>query len=149
KIIFSRATGRAHPFWYRGARRSRRITRSAKRGGMQLTKAKREPALAKPAPQLARAELLDKGTRARFESEIEAALKRKPAAESKLGGALRAVAPMSPALRATMADATRTMIKRRTIARELYSASLRALAELDERQALPLVKQALALEDAG
>jgi hypothetical protein len=117
---------------------------------MQLTKAKRDPGLvAEKAPQLARAELLDKGTRGRFEAEIDAALKRRQTNEAKLGGALRAVAAMSPALRATMADAARTMIKRRTLSRELYSATMRSLAELDDRQSLPLVKTALAMEDAG
>ena len=39
---------------------------------------------------VARTELLDKATRVRFESEIDAALKRRPAAEAKLAGAVRA-----------------------------------------------------------
>src|SRR5258708_27004000 len=50
-------------------------------------------------PQLARAELLDKPARTRFEEEIDAALKRRPTSEAKLAGAVRAVACLSPALR--------------------------------------------------
>ena len=38
----------------------------------------------KAAPQLARAEIVDKATRARFEAEIDAALKRRRAGEAKL-----------------------------------------------------------------
>lgn len=117
---------------------------------MQLTKTKRDTALARDiAPPLARAEVLDKGTRARFEAEVDAAIKRRSPNEAKLGGALRAVAAMSPGLRASLADTARLFIKRRTLARELYSASIRTLAELEDRQTLPLVKQALAMEDAG
>ena len=43
-------------------------------------------------PSVARADLVDKATRARFEAELDAALKRKPTNEVKLAGALRAVA---------------------------------------------------------
>jgi hypothetical protein len=68
------------------------------------SKAKRiEPVLKKPS--VARAEIVDKATRSRFESELDAALKRKPTSEVKLGGALRAVGRLSPALRGSLHDA--------------------------------------------
>ena len=56
----------------------------------QTSKAKRiEPLPRKPS--VARAEIVDKATRGRFEAELDAALKRNPTSEVKLGGALRAV----------------------------------------------------------
>jgi hypothetical protein len=104
-------------------------------------------------PSVARAEVVDKATRARFESELDAALKRKPMNEVKLAGALRAVAGLSPALRGALVDATQIMVRRGSYAREIYGACLRTLAESDDRNptsALPaLLKTALAAEDAG
>jgi hypothetical protein len=114
---------------------------------MHVIKAKRETAQEKPA--LARAEIIDKATRARFESELDAALKRRPTNEAKLAGALRSMAPLSPALRVSLADAVGVMIKRGTRQRELYSASLRSLAELQDRHSLALVKAALSGDEAG
>ncbi len=115
----------------------------------------RAKALAKSGPEssglrpVARAELLDKTTRVRFESEIDAALKRRPAAEGKLAGALRAVAALSPALRASLGEATAVLIRRGARQRELYACGLRALAEAQDRQAVPLLRQALSGDEAG
>jgi hypothetical protein len=114
---------------------------------MQTVKAKREADVSKPA--LARAEILDKATRARFESELEAALKRRPAHEGKLAGALRAIAPMSPALRASMAEAVALMLKRNTLQRELYGALFRTLAEMGDKSVPSLLRTALQMDDAG
>lgn len=100
-------------------------------------------------PPVARAEIVDKATRARFEGELDAALKRKPASEVKLAGALRAVARISPALRASVAEATQVMVRRGSFARELYGASIRALAESEDKHLPALLKTALAAEDAG
>lgn len=100
-------------------------------------------------PQLARTELLDKAVRARFESEIDAALKRRPAAEGKLAGATRAVAALSPALRASLGEVTSILVRRGARQRELYGCGLRALAEAQDRQATALLKQALAGDEAG
>ena len=101
------------------------------------------------APALARTDLVGKVARERFEEEIEAALKRRPSNEARLAGALRALAPLSPQLRATMADALRVMLRRRTLDRELYGASIRSLAECKDKAAPSLLKQALAEGDAG
>ena len=92
---------------------------------------------------VARAELLDKATRVRFESELDAALKRRPAAEAKLAGAVRAVAALSPALRASLGEATAVLIRRGARQRELYACGLRTLAEAQDRQAVALLRQAL------
>lgn len=100
-------------------------------------------------PALARAEILDKATRGRFEADLETALKRKSGNEGKLGGALRAVASLSPALRATMTEVAATMVRRKSFARELYVACIRAVAEADDRHLVPLLKAALSSDDAG
>jgi hypothetical protein len=100
-------------------------------------------------PQLARAELLDKALRVRFEDEIDAALKRRPNGEGKLAGAVRAVAPLSPALRASLGEATAVLLRRGTLQRELFGCGLRALAEAQDRQAVSLLRQALASDEAG
>jgi hypothetical protein len=100
-------------------------------------------------PSLARAEIIDKATRARFESELDAALKRKPTNEVKLAGALRAIAAVSPALRGALVEATQIMVRRGSYSREIYGACLRTLAESDDRNVPGLLKAALAAEDAG
>jgi hypothetical protein len=93
---------------------------------------------------LARTDLLGKVARARFEEEIDAALKRRPANEAKLAGALRALAPLSPQLRTTLADALKLLLRRRTLDRELYAASVRSLAECKDKATPGILRQALA-----
>jgi hypothetical protein len=107
--------------------------------------------VAQPAkkPSIARAEIVDKATRSRFEEELDAALKRRPASEAKLAGALRAVAPLSPALRASMAEVLSVMLRRKSFDRDLYAACIRSIAEAEDRQATSLLKTALAAEEAG
>lgn len=100
-------------------------------------------------PSIARAEVVDKATRVRFESELDAALKRKPTNEVKLAGALRAVAALSPALRGALVEATQIMVRRGSYSREIYGACLRTLAEADDRNLPALLKTALAADDAG
>ncbi len=100
-------------------------------------------------PTLARAELLDKPARARFEEEIDGALRRKPASEAKIAGALRAVSPFSPALRVSLGEATSVLLKRGSRQRDLYACGLRALSDAQDRQAVSLLRQALAGDEAG
>jgi hypothetical protein len=100
-------------------------------------------------PALARAEILDRSTRARLDAELDAALKRRPANERRLSGVLRALAPLSPALRASMADATDTFLRRGTLDRDLYGACIRSLGEARDRSATTLLKRALATDSAG
>ncbi len=119
--------------------------------GTQTSKAKRIELLGAKAssPGVARAEIVDKATRARFESELERALERKPASEVKLGGALRAVAAISPALRGSVVDATQVMVRRGSHARDLWSACIRTLAEAEDKTVPGFLKSALATDDAG
>src|SRR5689334_4136113 len=114
----------------------------------QTTKAKRVDAVAKK-PSVARAEIVDKATRARIEAELDGALKRKPTSEVKLGGALRAIASISPALRSSLVEAVQVMVRRGSFSRELYGASIRTLAEAEDRHVPALLKSALAADDAG
>lgn len=114
----------------------------------QISKAKRIDVLPKR-PSVARAEIVDKATRGRFEAELDAALKRKPASEVKLGGALRAVGRLSPALRDALIDAAQVMVRRGSYARELYGATIRTLGEAEEKHLPELLKSALASDDAG
>jgi hypothetical protein len=100
-------------------------------------------------PSVARAEIVDKATRTRFEEELDAALKRKPTSEVKLAGALRAVAALSPALRGALVEATQIMVRRGSYSREIYGACIRTLAESEDRHVPGLLKAALAADDAG
>jgi hypothetical protein len=104
------------------------------------------PSRARP---LARTELLDKPVRARFEEEIDAVLKRRPTGEAKVAGAIRAVAALSPALRASLGEATSVLLRRGTRQREMYACGLRALSEAQDRQAVVLLRQALSGDEAG
>jgi hypothetical protein len=98
---------------------------------------------------LARTDLVGKVARARFDEEIDAALKRRPANEAKLAGALRAVAPLSPQIRGTLAEAMKLLLKRRTLDRELWAASVRSLAECKDKAAPAILRQALSSDDGG
>jgi hypothetical protein len=118
----------------------------------QTTKAKRTEAAPKKAPGspgVARAEIVDKATRGRFEQELERALERKPASEVKLGGALRAIATISPALRSSLVDAAQVMVRRGSYSRDLWSATIRTLCEAEDKHAPSLLKSALSSDDAG
>lgn len=120
------------------ARSEARSTRSA---DARLETAKKPP--------LARAELVDKTTRERMLEELDGALKRKGASENKLAGALRALVPLSPQLRASVQETARTLVRRKSFGRELYAASIRSLAELDDSIAPELVREALGADEAG
>jgi hypothetical protein len=100
-------------------------------------------------PELARAELLDKGARARFEEELDAVLRRKPLSEARLAGALRALAPFSPEIRSSLVRATQELVKRGATNRELYAAAIRELAESQDKRVVPLLKTALSSEATG
>ena len=113
----------------------------------QTSKAKRVEAAKKPS--IARAEIVDKATRVRFEQELERALERKPASEVKLGGALRAIATVSPALRASLVDGAQIMVRRGSYSRDLWSACIRTLGESEDKNVPALLKSALAADDAG
>lgn len=100
-------------------------------------------------PSVARAEIVDKATRTRLETELARALERKPTSEVKLAGALRAVATVSPALRASLVDAAQTMVRRGSYSREIWGACIRTLSEAEDKHVPALLKAALASDDAG
>ncbi|HEY8091124.1 MAG TPA: hypothetical protein VIF09_24845, partial [Polyangiaceae bacterium] len=133
-----------------GAARRSPAAWSGMRESAPLAKAK-EPGTSRGTirPALARAELLDKPARVRFEEEIDQALKRRPTAEGKLAGALRAVSILSPSLRASLGEATSVLLRRGARQRELYACGLRALSEAQDRQSVALLRQALAGDEAG
>lgn len=101
------------------------------------------------ATRAVRGDSLDEGAAERLESEVRAALRRKPANEARLAGSVRALAPFSSRLRAAMASAVETLVKRGSFSRPLYAACVRSLAELDDRRVVPAVKRALGSDDAG
>ncbi len=130
-----------------------RSTRSATRGEPRRTEGARPAPLhsakAKRPIGLTKTDLVSKVARDRFAEEVDGALKRRPANEARLAGALRAVAPLSPQLRAEMADALRVLLRRRTLNRDIYGAAIRSLAECEDKNAEALLKLALADGDAG
>jgi hypothetical protein len=125
------------PFWY-----GREVSKARNSDVAHSVSSARKPALA-------RAEIIDKVTRARFETELDAALKRRPLNEAKLVGALRAIAPLSPSLRTTVAEAVAVMVRRGSFTRELFTGSLRSLAESGDKHTTALLKNALLAEGAG
>ncbi len=100
-------------------------------------------------PPLARAEFVDKTTRERMLEELDAAMKRKGASETKLAGALRALAPLSPQLRGAVVETASTLVKRKSFSRELYAVTIRTLAEQGDAAAAGLLRDALGADDAG
>lgn len=101
------------------------------------------------ATRAARGDLLDDAGAERLEGELLSALRRKPANEARLAGAIRALAPFSNRLKTAMATAVDTLVKRASYTRPLYAACMRSLAELDQKRALPLIKRALSSDEAG
>ena len=100
-------------------------------------------------PALARTEIVDKAARSRLEADLDGALKRRPSNERRLAGVLRALAPLSPSLRAKMAEATDVFLRRSTLDRDLYAACMRSVGEAEDKSASPLLRRALALDSAG
>ena len=94
-------------------------------------------------------ELLDRKVRLRFEQDMEAAIRRRSDGEGRLAGALRALAPLSPSLRAALGEATSVLVERKAFHRKLFACGLRALAEAQDHQLGALLRQALAADEAG
>ncbi|MDQ2644597.1 MAG: hypothetical protein M3020_12325, partial [Myxococcota bacterium] len=94
-------------------------------------------------------DVLGSETCARLESDLRAALRRKPAHEGRLAGILRALAPLSSALRKTGASLLDTMVRRSSFERPLYASAIRVLAESSAPEAAELIARALATEGGG
>lgn len=85
----------------------------------------------------------------RLVAEVDGALKRKPAAEAKLAGAARVLAPHAPHLRVAIAKAADTLARQRAFDRPLYGAAIRSLVEAADRRAASTIAAALSCDDAG
>jgi hypothetical protein len=85
----------------------------------------------------------------RIQADVAAALRRKPAQEPRLAGALRTLAPLSPELRALLAKTADILIKRSSFQRPLYTSSIRGLADIGDRRAAAVLRRALTTEGAG
>ncbi len=95
------------------------------------------------------ADALDGEAQSRLQSDVQSALRRRPAHEARLAGVVRALAPLSPALRNALLVALATMVRRGSFERPLYSALVRALATSDEAQVGEVIARALSAEDGG
>lgn len=84
----------------------------------------------------------------RVESELRAALRRKPANEARLAGTLRALAPLSNSLRKAGSALLDAMVRRSSFERPLYASAIRCVAEAKAPGAGDLISRALA-NDAG
>lgn len=94
-------------------------------------------------------ELLSEAALHRIEREIASTLKRRSPQEAKLAGALRVLAPHSPAVRNALVEAGVVLARRGSFERELWSAIVRALSEADDPRAVPLLETALSQEGGG
>jgi hypothetical protein len=94
-------------------------------------------------------EILRRSVQGRFESELTAVLRRRQPAEARLAGALRALCPWSAAARNMSCEAGQVLLRRQSFDRDLYRSAVRALAEMNDRRAAPLIRAALESDDAG
>lgn len=94
-------------------------------------------------------DVLDEKVVARLRADLESALKRRPAHEARLAGALRVLTPFSRGLRLGLCDALDTMVRRGSHERPLYAAVVRALAQVPENGVSELLAKGLSGEDNG
>ena len=92
---------------------------------------------------------LDRRVRDRVLEELDGALKRRPSSEARLAAALRVLAPESPVVRVEVERAADVLVRRGTLDRELWPATIRALVESASPRLDEVVDAALATEDAG
>lgn len=86
---------------------------------------------------------------ARLVLDLRSALKRKPAREGWLGGALRTLFLHAPELRRELLSALELLVRRGSYDRPLYGALARALAEERDPRAAAALAHALGTEDGG
>lgn len=96
-----------------------------------------------------RADVIDEQVALRLDADLRAALRRRPAQEARLAGALRALAPHSARLGDGLSQAFELMVRRASFDRPLYAATARAVAELGDRRNTPAFKAALETEEQG
>jgi hypothetical protein len=96
-----------------------------------------------------RENVIDEQVVARLDTDLRAALRRRPAQEARLAGALRAVAPHSPRLCDSLLEAFELMVRRTSFERPLYAVAARNAAELGDRRGSAAFKHALESEEPG
>lgn len=111
-------------------------------------RAPRAKKIARPERPTPLDERLDKVTRGRVLEELDGALKRKPLSEAKLAGVIRSLGGSSASLREELFRAAEVFVKRGTLGRDLWAASIRSLVESDHEGTSGLLARAL-LEDEG
>jgi hypothetical protein len=94
-------------------------------------------------------EVLGDDTLLRLDADLRSALRRRPAHELPLAGALRVLARYSRRLQSALADAFETMVRRGSFDRPLYGALARSLAELEDAKALGALGRALGTDEVG
>lgn len=94
-------------------------------------------------------EVLSEDALSRLESDLRTALRRRPAQEARLAGTVRALVTHSAGLRAAVAGALDTMVRRGSFARPLYAAAARALGERGDERSARALSKALTTDDAG
>lgn len=92
---------------------------------------------------------LDGEIQARLRSDLRSALRRRPAQETRLAGAFRALAPISKGLEGDLIAALDTMVRRSSFERPLYAALVRSLAQGQNPAAADVIARALASEESG
>lgn len=85
----------------------------------------------------------------RLLGEVRAALRRRPAHEARLAGALRALAPHEPALLRELAEVMEVTARRGSFERPLYAAAARVLSERNDERAAGVLAKVLGNDDAG
>jgi hypothetical protein len=85
----------------------------------------------------------------RLAVEIGDALRGGCSCQTRVASIARALAPHSPAIRGVLAEAARVLLKRGALDGDLYGASLRALADADDKRLPAILKLALAGDEAG
>ena len=85
----------------------------------------------------------------RLDAELRASMRRRPANESRLGGALQLLAPHSARLRESMLAALDVLVRRGACERPLYLQMLRGLVAAEEPRVAPLLVSALSQDDAS
>jgi len=96
-----------------------------------------------------RAERIDPRVATRLCDELRGALRRRPAHEARLAGALRALAPFSASVADALLAAFELMVKRASFERPLYAAAARAVGELGDPRSTQAFTKALARDDFG
>jgi hypothetical protein len=85
----------------------------------------------------------------RLTKEARMALRRRPAHEAKLAGALRVLAPHAVELMRELGDVAETIAHRGSFERPLYGAAVRALGERADARLADVLTRVLPHEHAG